>query len=217
MNRKKELAMNTVILAVGKICTQLINFFLLPLYTSLLTTDDYGVVDLFSTYTALLVPIFNWQLENGLFRFLLECREDRKRQKIVFSTVFIANIIQIVITVIFFCVLNYFSKINYQIFLAGDISLTILMNTFFQLARGIGKNSIYAFGNFLMASLTVAFNVIFIAFCGMGAKGMLFAFIVSKGLCMVDDDEGFEYPYINTNICIKCNKCKRVCPIGGFL
>ena len=34
---------------------------------------------------------------------------------------------------------------------------------------------------------------------------------------MVDDDEGFEYPYINTNICIKCNKCKRVCPIGGFL
>lgn len=23
--------------------------------------------------------------------------------------------------------------------------------------------------------------------------------------------------YINTNICIKCNKCKRVCPIGGFL
>lgn len=102
MNRKKELAMNTVILAVGKICTQLINFFLLPLYTSLLTTDDYGVVDLFSTYTALLVPIFNWQLENGLFRFLLECREDRKRQKIVFSTVFIANIIQIVITVIFF-------------------------------------------------------------------------------------------------------------------
>lgn len=45
MNRKKELAMNTVILAVGKICTQLINFFLLPLYTSLLTTDDYGVVE----------------------------------------------------------------------------------------------------------------------------------------------------------------------------
>lgn len=44
MNRKKELAMNTVILAVGKICTQLINFFLLPLYTSLLTTDDCGML-----------------------------------------------------------------------------------------------------------------------------------------------------------------------------
>ena len=65
MNRKKELAMNTVILAVGKICTQLINFFLLPLYTSLLTTDDYGVVDLFSTYTALLVQFLtgNWRTD----------------------------------------------------------------------------------------------------------------------------------------------------------
>ena len=36
-----------------------------------------------------------------------------------------------------------------------------------------------------MASLTVALNVIFIAFCGMGAKGMLFALIVSKGLCIL--------------------------------
>jgi len=32
MNRKKELAMNTVILAVGKICTQLINFFYIHRY-----------------------------------------------------------------------------------------------------------------------------------------------------------------------------------------
>lgn len=32
MNRKKELAMNTVILAVGKICTQLISFYYLYIH-----------------------------------------------------------------------------------------------------------------------------------------------------------------------------------------
>ena len=33
MSRKTELAKNTAILTVGKLCTQCISFFLLPLYT----------------------------------------------------------------------------------------------------------------------------------------------------------------------------------------
>ena len=33
MNKKKELAKNTIIIFAGKVCTQLISFLLLPLYT----------------------------------------------------------------------------------------------------------------------------------------------------------------------------------------
>lgn len=185
MGRKKELALNTAILALGKICTQLINFFLLPLYTALLTTSDYGIVDLFSTYTALLVPVFNWQLENGLFRFLLDYRENYKKQKSLFSTVCIANFLQIILVIVVFNIINSFYTINYQVFLVWDISLTILMNTLFQLSRGLGNNVIYAFGNFFMASMTVVLNVVFIAFFSMGAKGMFYALIISKALCII--------------------------------
>ena len=45
MNKKKSLMKNTIIIFIGKLCTQLISFFLLPLYTSYLTTSDYGIVD----------------------------------------------------------------------------------------------------------------------------------------------------------------------------
>lgn len=34
---------------------------------------------------------------------------------------------------------------------------------------------------------------------------------------MITDEEGFEYPFIKDEICIKCNMCKKVCPIGGFI
>lgn len=30
---------------------------------------------------------------------------------------------------------------------------------------------------------------------------------------MIEDDEGFKYPKINNDICIKCNLCDKVCPI----
>ena len=81
MNRQKELAKNTIILTVGKICTQFVSFLLLPLYTSLLAPEEYGIVDLVNTYIVLLTPIFNWQFENGLFRFLLDYRNDEYKKK----------------------------------------------------------------------------------------------------------------------------------------
>ena len=51
MSRRTELAKNTAILTVGKICTQCISFFLLPLYTAILSTEEYGTFDLLVTYS----------------------------------------------------------------------------------------------------------------------------------------------------------------------
>ena len=65
MNKKKELAKNTVIIFLGKVCTQLISFFLLPLYTGYLTTKQYGTVDLIQTYVRLLVPLITIELDLG--------------------------------------------------------------------------------------------------------------------------------------------------------
>ena len=55
MSRKTELAKNTAILTVGKLCTQCISFFLLPLYTAILSTEEYGTFDLLVTYSTLLL------------------------------------------------------------------------------------------------------------------------------------------------------------------
>ena len=57
MSREKDLVKNTFIVAIGKLCTQFISFFLLPLYTYILTTSEYGTVDLITTYVNLLTPI----------------------------------------------------------------------------------------------------------------------------------------------------------------
>ena len=72
MNREKQLVKNTFIVALGKICTQFISFFLLPLYTAILSTEEYGVVDLLNTYISLIIPIVFLQMDQAIFRFLIE-------------------------------------------------------------------------------------------------------------------------------------------------
>lgn len=185
MNRNKELARNTIILTVGKICTQFISFLLLPLYTALLVPEEFGIVDLFNTYIALLVPIFNWQFENGLFRFMLDCREDTKQIKKVFSTVIATNILQSLIYLIFFVVAQFFIVSEYKYFLAIDVFLNIFLNSLLQFPRGMGDNTKYSIASFISATTTVILNVILIAGVRMGATGMFLATVGAKIITII--------------------------------
>ena len=185
MNKQAELARNTLILTIGKICTQFVSFFLLPLYTKLLEPQEYGVVDLFNTYITLLVPLFNWQFENGLFRFMLECRKDKQRQKQLFSTVAISNILQSVVYLCFFFIAQNFITSEYKYFLAIDVVLNIFLNTLLQFPRGLGHSGTYAVGSFLSASTTVLLNVVFIAGFKMGAYGMFWATVIAKAVTVM--------------------------------
>lgn len=50
---------------------------LLPLYTGILSTEEYGIVDLLNTLVSLLLPIVTFQVEQAVFRELIEVRGKR--------------------------------------------------------------------------------------------------------------------------------------------
>lgn len=180
MNRQKELAKNTIILSVGKICTQLVSFLLLPLYTTLLIPEQFGVVDLFMTYTALLTPVCNWQIENGLFRFLIDYRNEQAKQKTLFSTVFVTNILQSGVYLFLFLIFQGYITSEYKVFLALDVIANIFLNTLLQFSRGLGKNVVYSIGSFLSAVIIVVLNILFIAVFRWGVYGMFIAALLAK-------------------------------------
>lgn len=54
--RNQYLMKNTIIFAIGNFGTKMISFFLVPLYTNLLSTGEYGIVDLILTIGTVLIP-----------------------------------------------------------------------------------------------------------------------------------------------------------------
>jgi O-antigen/teichoic acid export membrane protein len=68
-NRNKELATNTGLFAISTFGSKLISFLLLPLYTSVLTTGDYGTVDLMNSTVSLLVPLLTLNVQDAVLRF----------------------------------------------------------------------------------------------------------------------------------------------------
>lgn len=185
MSKKKDLAKNTVILTFGRICTQFVSFLLLPLYTAILEPEVYGIADLFNSYIYLIIPLVSLMLDQGLFRFLLECREDEKRKKTLLSTVLLINCVEIIIYLLIYLVIQRFIDSQFKIFLLIDVALNILLNTLLQFARGVGKNGIYAISSFLSASMTVVSNVITLVFLQMGAWGLFISTVVGRSIALI--------------------------------
>lgn len=185
MSKGKDLAKNTAIVSIGKICTQLITFFLLPVYTAVLSNEEYGVVDLLNTLTSLLLPIATLQIEQGVFRYLIDCRENKEKQTTLITTIIRFMIIQLIICIIIFLCASPFIHNEYKYFLMANLVMGMFSTILLQICRGLGDNPTYAIGSFITGALTVVLNVIFIVSFHWGAYGMLGATAISNLLCSV--------------------------------
>lgn len=163
MSKKNKLLKNTFIIAIGNICTKCITFFLLPLYTSILSTEEYGNVDLISTYTSLLIIILTLQFEQGVFRFLIDSRGDTEKQNKNISTVIFSILAVNIIFVILFLPILKFIKYEYTSYLILISVIGSFMTVVLQIPRGLGDNTTYAIASCINGSTQVVLNVFFIA------------------------------------------------------
>lgn len=180
LSRGKELIKNTAIVAVGKVCTKFLSFFLLPFYTAVLSTEEYGIVDLFNTYVSLLLPIIVFQIEDALFRFLVDVRQKDEEKKKVISTVFFFALFQSVIFIIVFSLISMLLSIQYGYYLLLNVIVSIFSGALLQLARGLGNNFTYAFGSFLTAFVAILLNIVLVLLFHMGADGLFITAFVSN-------------------------------------
>ena len=73
MNDKyKALFKDTIIFAIGNLGSKMILFFLVPLYTNYLTTEEYGTADLIFTVAQLVVPVVSLTIYDAVIRFGLD-------------------------------------------------------------------------------------------------------------------------------------------------
>ena len=184
-SREKQLIKNTGILALGKICTQFVSFFLLPLYTAYLSTKEYGVVDLLNNYVSLLIPIFFFQMDQALFRYLIDARKSDKKKSEIVTTALTTVSIQAIIFILIYLVASIFIHNEYKYFLLTNVLAAMYSSMLLQICRGLGDNTSYSLGSLVSGISTIVLNVIFITVFHMGAYGMLIATLIANILCIM--------------------------------
>ena len=79
MDGKSKLATNTVIYAIGNFGTKILSYIMVLVYSYFITPDDMGYYDLVLTTISMLQPLIIFQINDGVFRFLIDSSE--KKQK----------------------------------------------------------------------------------------------------------------------------------------
>lgn len=174
----KELFKNTGIIAIGQISTKVVNFFLLPLYTALLSQEDYGIIDYITTIASLIAVIVGLQIGQAVFRFLITNRNQKDRIEGICSTSFFLTLCAAVMFLIVYWIISPLLKLQYSGFLAIYVVSIISLQTMSGFVRGLGHNGLYSFANFVAALVTLVLNVVLVAGFRKGVAAMLFAYTV---------------------------------------
>lgn len=185
VNREKKLLKNTIIVALGQIGSKFSVFLLLPLYTSYLSTVEYGTVDLLNTYISLLLPIVFLQMEQAIFRFLIDNRNNEKEKSILISTVLLTVLMQAVLLIILFLIVGKFVVNQYKHFFVANVIASMFSSLLLQTSRGLGDNFTYSLGSIVSGVGTIILNILFIVFFKWGAYGMLSATFIANLLCAI--------------------------------
>ena len=168
-----------MIIAIGKFSTQILSYLLLPLYTSILSTSEYGIYDLLVTICIFVIPLITIMMEESMFRFLID-EETVDGKKKVMST---ATIYALVSTTIW-CGLGYIILylVGYEytsVFILYMIS-SIFMKITNGISRGLSKIKLYSLSNVILSILTIGLNILLIAVYRWGVYGLLCATIIAN-------------------------------------
>lgn len=179
MNEKKRLIKNTGMIAIGNISTKLVSFFLLPLYTALLSTSEYGTFDYILSIATFCVPFVSVLMDESIFRFLIDCKKQEEKEKVISTALVIVLIGMVCFTLVGIPVMQGLHY-HYTYYATIYILLNVMSGMISAILRGIGRTDQYALFNFLLGSIQVALNVVFIAAFRMGVGGMLMASILTQ-------------------------------------
>ena len=175
-NKSKYLFKNIGILTIAQFGSKFISFLLVPLYTNILTTEEYGIYELAYTTITLLIPFVTLNIAESTIRFSLDENEDKKKvftisiKYLLIGTTIVAGLL--VINNVF----NIVKISKYLVFLIFVIyivqSLGSVLSGF---ARGLDKVADMAISGVLSSGVIVLSNILFLVIFKWGLIGYFLA------------------------------------------
>lgn len=173
--RSKELFKNTFLFAISNFASKLLVFLMIPLYTSVLSTEDYGLVDIISTTVLLLLPIFTLTIAEGVLRYCLTRKEyanDYLTIGLKITSLGCLFVLTTAFPVVCFLHLNTYYYFIPIIFLTQSYS-----RLFGRFARGIDKVRNVAVAGVLETFTIVTCNLLFLLVFKLGVLGYLLSMV----------------------------------------
>lgn len=179
MSKYKDLLKNVGLLTLGNFSCKLLNFFLVPLYTYVLSTKEFGEFELLYSTIIILIPILSLNITSAIIRFLLEKNSSKEDIFSITIRIFIKANLFLFLFMIFNYYFNIIEPINKYLFLFYlFFNSLFLYQCFSSFARGLENIKGVAVSSLLSSVTIIILNLLFLLKFKMGIKGYLYANII---------------------------------------
>ena len=174
-NRYRRLVDDILIFVIGTVLAKAIQFLLMPLYTTYMSTESYGAAELTNNLSELFFPIATLCIYEAAFRFAVDPDFSNKKLSSAVTKVMICStFIGFAISSIIWFEFDY--KYSFYLFFILYAYSFRMCAAYY--VRGCGKSKIFAISGIINAASLSLFNVLFLVILRNGESG----YLISIGL-----------------------------------
>ncbi len=179
MGKLKYLFKNMALFSISNFVTKILVFLLVPLYTGVLTTYEYGVADIIQVTILLLVPALTMNIGEAALRFGIEYSNRRRQIFGIGNKYVIRSILYVTVaSVIAAFFVNNQIKI-YILFFVFVFAANCFYEFYVLFFQGTEKVESVVIGSITCTLITVLLNILFLLVLKTGIYGYLISQIVA--------------------------------------
>ena len=175
---------NILLFTISGVIPKVLAFIIIPIYTSYLSTEDYGIADLIHTTVDLLMPIFALRIHDAVLRFAMD---KQKNPKEVFSCGLLITWIGILIVGIATTIIAQFNFVEKQYLIIFFLTFFVLANNHVvvRFCRAINKVGVITVAGIANSVVMFTANLLFLMVFKFGIYGYLYASILGSATCLL--------------------------------
>lgn len=210
-NKYNSLLKDTLLFAISSFVPKALSFFLVPLYTSTLTTYEYGIADMLTTIVSFLIPILTLSISDAVMRFTIENKEDKSPFQVGLAVTFYSTLLLLVIILIniSFKIIDYAPA--YQIYLVIHYCLLLLYGINMSYLRAVDRVKVLAVTSILNTVVILFSNIVTLLIFKWGFLGYLFSTIFGLFVTnLVIAYKVYDFTLIKNSLRIDIDLCKKM-------
>lgn len=175
--REEKLAKNTIIYAIGSIGSKLVQIVLVPFYTRVMSSAEFGTVDILQAVVQLLVPIFAISIFESVFRYSMEKNYDKLS---VLSVGMMITVLGSLVMALMGIGVSYFVDPLFVWLVVLNTFACAMWSLLSQYTRAIERTVLFSVSNIVITILVLCFNVTFLKVLNWGITGYMLGYALAN-------------------------------------
>lgn len=180
MSSYKKLLSNTFMMTIGQFSSKLLSFLLVPLYTSVLSTAEYGAFDLLVTTVSLLSPLLTLVASEAVMRFCLD--QDYQKSHILTIGMLLSMVGTVVLLAAYPLIMTIETLATNYWWLLAFFVLTNMQSVLMQYLKGTESIRMYTVCGVINTAVNLMLNAVFLLVFQWGIVGYMLANCIANAL-----------------------------------